>query len=264
MRKLIIILAVLVAIGTGLIGYGLKGAEIAPEVALHMLGWTKKAEIAVDYAVTQGLDEPRMEEVKVTGTISNIGKREVRNLTITAIFIDSAHNRIIEKSVEYIATEARSLLPNERINFDANYFREATIPKTDVKVKIKVKWEEDEEHKAKIFPCVAPSKHSPKTNFFAKVKRYDYHYAIELIPEREGDYEVIYLFKENGSIVKCGDEVFYNVNSQIPIKFDFPVHRNSTVESYIEIYGLDGTILHKSIEKSTRPFREIPVREVTK
>lgn len=226
---------------------------------------SKKADIAADFTSvqgTQGLTEEKergMEKVKVAGEIWNHGNREAKNIEATAIFIDEGNKIIVRKTVEWQSSDVeyhptkigimsvkKSLMPNEHAKISAEYLRKATVPKTAVEVKIKVEWEENGQH-AKIFPPVALDKHSERTEFFEKAERSNYSYTHRIIPELKGDYEVIYLFKENESVVGCGDDVFYNVSSQNPIEFSFPVQRKSKVEYWIEIYGLDGILLHSTM-----------------
>ncbi len=82
-----------------------------------------------------------MEGVKVYGTFWNIGDKEVKNVTVTVIFTDAAHDRVVRKTV----VEGVDLLPDGAVSvqFDAEYLRELTIPKTLVNETIQIEWEED-------------------------------------------------------------------------------------------------------------------------
>ena len=230
MRKLAIaaVIAVAVVVSIGVMNY-----VQTPE--------PKRVDIAYDYVVTQGLAEFGMEKVEINGTLWNQGEKEARNLAITALFIDEYHGKIVEKPVKMMK---ENLLPEERINIHAKYFREKTIPKSTVEAKIKVGWEEDGQRIVKILPPVKSSKQPPAlVEFNEHIGRYHDCFILELIPTKKGDYEVIYQFKENGEAVKCGDEVFYNVSDETPITFSFPINETSYVEYHVEIFGLDGTLL---------------------
>jgi len=82
-----------------------------------------------------------MESVNVHGTFWNIGDKEVKNVTMTVIFTDAAHDRVVRKTV----VEGVNLLPDGAVSveFDAGYLREMTIPKTSVDETIQVNWIED-------------------------------------------------------------------------------------------------------------------------
>ena len=82
-----------------------------------------------------------MESVKVHGTIWNIGDKEARNVTVTVIFTDPAHDKVVRKTV----IEGGDLLPDgvQYEKFNTVYLRELTIPKTLVDKTIQVNWIED-------------------------------------------------------------------------------------------------------------------------
>ncbi|KAF5416913.1 MAG: hypothetical protein C5S49_04145 [Candidatus Methanogaster sp.] len=86
-----------------------------------------------------------MERVKVHGTVRNTGDEEVKNITVTVIFADVAHDKVVRKTV----VEGVYLLPEgaSSIEFGAEYLRELTIPKTLVDTAIQVNWIEDGELK---------------------------------------------------------------------------------------------------------------------
>jgi len=100
-------------------------------------------DISYDVVCTQGAAEnlTGMERVKVHGTVRNTGDREVKNVTVTVIFTDAAHDRVVRKTV----VEGVDLLPDGAVSveFDAEYLRELTIPKTSVDETIQVNWVED-------------------------------------------------------------------------------------------------------------------------
>jgi len=75
-----------------------------------------------------------MESVKVHGTVCNTGDKEAKNVTVTVIFTDTAHDKVVRKTV----VKGVDLLPDgvQYEKFDAKYLRELTIPKTKVDVKV--------------------------------------------------------------------------------------------------------------------------------
>ena len=87
------------------------------------------------------------------------------------------------------------------------------------------------------------AKSAQKAVFFENITSNTNNITYKLIPQISGNYKVIYIFKENRNIISYGDKLFYNVSRQNPIRFNIP-HHNLTVESYIEIYSLDGDLLH--------------------
>ena len=100
-------------------------------------------DISYDVVCTQGEAEnlTGMESVKVYGTVSNTGDEELKNITVTVIFTDNAHDRVVRQ----IVVEGVDLLLDgaSSIEFDAEYLRELTIPKTSVNETIQVDWVED-------------------------------------------------------------------------------------------------------------------------
>jgi len=103
--------------------------------------------ISYDIVCTQGATDnlTGMESVKVHGTVCNTGNEELKNVTVTVIFTDTAHDREVRKTV----VECVDLLPDGAVSveFDAEYLRELTIPKTSVDKTIQVNWIEDGELK---------------------------------------------------------------------------------------------------------------------
>jgi uncharacterized protein YpmB len=99
--------------------------------------------ISYDVVYTQGSAEnlTGMESVNVHGTFWNTGDKEAKNVTVTVIFTDTAHDRVVRKTV----VEGVDLLPDGAVSveFDAEYLRELTIPKTLVDETIQVNWVED-------------------------------------------------------------------------------------------------------------------------
>ncbi len=103
--------------------------------------------IYYDVVCTQGSAEnlTGMDSVKVHGMVCNTGDKEAKNVTVTVIFTDTAHDRVVRKTV----VEGVDLLPDGAVSveFDAEYLRELTIPKTSVDGTIQVNWVEDGELK---------------------------------------------------------------------------------------------------------------------
>jgi flagellar basal body-associated protein FliL len=95
------------------------------------------------FGASQGAAEnnTEMENIQVHGTFWNEGDIIAKNVTATVIFTDTAHNKVVRKT----AKEGVDLLPNKRLieEFDSEYSREKTIPKTDVNVTVKFDWVEN-------------------------------------------------------------------------------------------------------------------------
>jgi hypothetical protein len=100
-------------------------------------------DIAYDVVSTQGAAEnlTGMESVNVHGMVWNIGDKEAKNVTVTVIFTDTAHDRVVRKTV----VDGVDLPPKGAVSveFNAEYLRELTIPKTSVDEIIQVNWIED-------------------------------------------------------------------------------------------------------------------------
>ncbi len=123
-------------VGSGYLGYlGYLG--------YMELGQESGMDISYDVVCTQGAAEnlTGMESVKVHGTARNTGDKELKDVTVTVIFTDAAHDRVVRKTV----VEGVDLLPDGAVSveFDAEYLRELTIPKTPVVKIIQVDWIED-------------------------------------------------------------------------------------------------------------------------
>jgi len=103
--------------------------------------------ISYDVVCTQGAAKnlTGMESVNVHGTFWNSGDKEAKNVTVTLIFTDTAHDRVVKKTV----VKGVDLLPDgaSSAEFDAGYLREMTIPKTSVDKTIQVNWIEDGQSK---------------------------------------------------------------------------------------------------------------------
>ena len=138
----------ILAIGVVIVGVMIAGI-ILGGFSLYNLAEQKVSgmDISHDVVCTQGAEEnlTGMERVKVHGTVRNTGDTEVKNVTVTVIFTDAAHDRVVRKTV----VEGVDLLPDGAVSveFDAEYLRELTIPKTLVDETIQVNWIEDGELK---------------------------------------------------------------------------------------------------------------------
>ncbi|MGB8218121.1 MAG: hypothetical protein WCE94_12545 [Candidatus Methanoperedens sp.] len=99
--------------------------------------------IVSDVEISQGLAEnnTEMESVKVHGTFWNDGDVIAKNLTAVVIFTDAANNKVVRKNVPI----GGDLLPNKGqvMEFDSEYLREKTLPKTEVNVTIQFDYMEN-------------------------------------------------------------------------------------------------------------------------
>ena len=99
--------------------------------------------ISYDVVSTQGVTDnlTGMERVNVHGTFWNSGDKEAKNVTVTLIFTDTVHDKVVRKTV----VKGVDLLPDgaSSAKFGAEYLRESTIPKTSVNKTIQVDWIED-------------------------------------------------------------------------------------------------------------------------
>ena len=105
--------------------------------------------IGYDIVCLQGLEEMEnisgIEHVKVNGTIWNTGRKNANNVSVTVIYTDIAHNKVVRNTtierVELLSEGMHSM------NFESKYLRESTIPKTVVDPTILIEWEEEGELK---------------------------------------------------------------------------------------------------------------------
>lgn len=104
---------------------------------------SKYVHIVSEIGISQGAVEnnTEMESIKVHGTFLNDGSLIAKNLTATIIFTDAAHNKVVRKTVK----EGMDLLPNKAsmVEFDSEYLRERTVPKTEVNVTGQFEWMEN-------------------------------------------------------------------------------------------------------------------------
>ena len=141
--KILVIGVMIAAITFGVIIVG----NVIVGFSLYNLVEQKESGVNISYDVvsSQGLggieNLSGMESVKIHGTIWNTGDKEAKNVTVTVIFTDTAHDKVVRKTV----VEGVDLLPDGAVSvqFDAEYLRELTIPKTLVNETIQIEWEED-------------------------------------------------------------------------------------------------------------------------
>ncbi len=117
--------------------------------AIIVLAWftplqkTTGEHIVSSVGLSQGAvdNNTEMESIQVHGTFWNDGDITAKNLTATVIFTDAAHNKVVRKTVK----EGVDLLPNKglTVEFDSEYSRERTIPKTEVNVTVQFDWMEN-------------------------------------------------------------------------------------------------------------------------
>ena len=140
-HKIKILVIGLIIVGVIIAGIVLGGFSLYNLVEQKASG----VNIAYDVVSSQGQggieNLSGIESVKVHGTIWNIGDKEAKNVTVTVIFTDPAHDKVVRKTV----VEGVDLLPNgvQYEKFNTMYFRELTIPKTLVEETIQVNWIED-------------------------------------------------------------------------------------------------------------------------
>jgi len=140
-HKIKILVIGLIIVGVIIAGIVLQGFSLYNLVEQKASG----VNIAYDVVSSQGQggieNLSGMESVKVHGTVWNIGDKEAKNVTVTIIFTDTAHDKVVRKTV----LEGVDLLPDgvQYEKFNTVYFRELTIPKTLVDETIQVNWIED-------------------------------------------------------------------------------------------------------------------------
>lgn len=116
----------------------------------------KYVHIVSEIGISQGAAEnnTEMESVKVHGTFWNDGTLVAKNLSATVIFTDAAHNKVVRKNVPV----GGDLPPNKGsiMEFDSEYLRERTVPKTEVNVTIEYVWMENGQLKTTSTPSETP------------------------------------------------------------------------------------------------------------
>ena len=129
--------------------------------AIIVLEWplqkTEGVHIGLSIGTSQGAAEKNteMEIIKMNGSFWNEGDITAKNLTATLIFLDTAHNKILSKTVK----EGIDLPPNKGqiVEFYSEYSRERTIPKTGVNITIQFDWMENEQLKTILVPLLIRS-----------------------------------------------------------------------------------------------------------
>jgi len=139
-HKIKILVIGLIIVGVIIAGIVLGGFSLYNLVEQKESGM----DISYDVVCTQGAAEnlTGMERVKVYGTVHVTGDEEFKNIAVTVIFTDTAHDRVVRQTV----VEGVDQLPDgyaASVEFDAEYLRELTIPKTSVNETIQVDWIED-------------------------------------------------------------------------------------------------------------------------
>ena len=93
---------------------------------------------------SQGADvknNTEMELVKVQGSFVNGGDMTAKNLTVYVVFTDSANDKTVKKTV----VEGLDVLPNKEhaVEFDSEYQRNKTMPKTSVEISLQFDYMEN-------------------------------------------------------------------------------------------------------------------------
>ncbi|VVB54715.1 Uncharacterised protein [uncultured archaeon] len=117
--------------------------------AIIIIAWfaplqkSKYVHIVSDVGISQGAAEnnSNMETIKVHGTFWNDGNEIAKNLSGVVIYTDAAHNRVVRKNIPI----SGDLPPGKGsvMQFDSEYTREKTMPKTDVNITIQFDWTEN-------------------------------------------------------------------------------------------------------------------------
>ncbi|MCZ7401848.1 MAG: hypothetical protein O8C61_06475 [Candidatus Methanoperedens sp.] len=122
-------------------------------LALIVVAWfvplqkSKYVHIVSEVGISQGAAEnnTEMEIIKVHGTFWNDGSLVARNVTATVIFTDAAQNKIFRKTVMV----GIDVLPDKHsiFDFDTEFLREKTLPKTEVNATVQFDWIENGQFK---------------------------------------------------------------------------------------------------------------------
>ncbi len=106
----------------------------------------------VGIGISQGAAENNMEmeTIKVHGTFWNDGNLVAKDLTAAILFTDAAHNKVVRKNIPI----GGDLPPNKEsiMEFDSEYTREKTMPKTDVNITIQYDWIENGQSRTALTP----------------------------------------------------------------------------------------------------------------
>ncbi|MCL7414209.1 MAG: hypothetical protein M8353_11470 [ANME-2 cluster archaeon] len=108
---------------------------------------TKGVHIITSIGIGQGspVNDTQNESVTVNGSFVNDGDKPAEDFTATVIYTDVAHDKVFSE----IVTEGVDLLPNKEltVDFESEYIRERTEPKTVVNVTVRLDWKENGELK---------------------------------------------------------------------------------------------------------------------
>ncbi|CAG0991868.1 MAG: hypothetical protein MPEBLZ_01905 [Candidatus Methanoperedens nitroreducens] len=112
-------------------------------IYIYLSGIAVIVHIVSDVGISQGAAEnnSNMETIKVHGTFWNDGNEIAKNLSGVVIYTDAAHNKVVRKNIPISGD-----LPPDKgsvMEFDSEYTREKTMPKTDVNIMIKFDWTEN-------------------------------------------------------------------------------------------------------------------------
>lgn len=128
------------------------------------LSGTKSVHIVSSLGISQGETEnnTEMEIVKVHGTFFNDGDIIAKNLTASVIFTDPTNNEVVRKTVN----TGVDLLPKKEsiMEFDSEYSRKKTIPKTEVNVTIQFDWTENGQLKTTKTPLSSDGDYPGRVN----------------------------------------------------------------------------------------------------
>lgn len=112
-------------------------------LAFAPLQKSKYVHIVSEVGISEGAVEnnTEMESIKVHGTFWNDGSLVAKNLAAAIIFTDAAHNKVVRKNIPV----GGDLPPNKGsvMEFDSEYTREKTMPKTVVNVTIQYDYMDD-------------------------------------------------------------------------------------------------------------------------
>jgi hypothetical protein len=126
--------------------------------AIIVLAWiaplqkSKYVHIVSEVGISQGAVEnnTEMESIKVHGTFWNDGNLVAENLAAAVIFEDAAHNKVVNKNIPV----GGDLPPDKGsvMEFELEYLREKTLPKTVVNITIQYDWTENGRSRTTLTP----------------------------------------------------------------------------------------------------------------
>lgn len=108
---------------------------------------TESAHIISSIGIGQGspVNDTQNESVTVFGSFVNDGGITAEDFAATVIYTDVAHDKVFSE----IVVEGVDLLPDKKssVDFESEYIRETTEPKTVVNVTVRLDWKENGESK---------------------------------------------------------------------------------------------------------------------